>query len=300
VKAVLGDQVEPGQPLALLDSLELGEKKSVYLQARTNLEVARRNHDREAGLFRQRISSEKDYLAAKGEFERSDAAYRAAREALRLVGIADAEIDRIAWGGQGHALSHFPILSPFHGTVIEQHVVVGELIRPEDKVYAIADLRTLWILLDIYEKDIGRVAVGKEVEVRVDAYPERRFHGQITYLSDVLDESTRTARARVEVDNEDRRLRPGMFATAIVALPGAASSAVAVIPETAIQNVRGRPTAFVEESPGSYSVRPLTLGRRAGGLVEVQDGLEPGDRVVTEGAFTLKSNLLKAELAGDE
>src|SRR5262249_60655720 len=141
VQAVLGDRVEPGQVVALLDSLELGEKKSAFLQARTNLQVARRNYEREAGLFKQRISSEKDYLESKGEFERSDAAYRAAREALRLVGIADADIERITWGGTGSVLSHFPILSPFHGTVIEQHVGVGELIRPEDKVSAIAGPR---------------------------------------------------------------------------------------------------------------------------------------------------------------
>jgi membrane fusion protein, heavy metal efflux system len=300
VKAVLGDRVEPRQVLALLDSLELGEKKSAFLQAQTNLEVARRNYEREAGLFKQRISSEKDYLETKGEFERSEAAYRAAREALRLVGIADADIDRITWGGRGEALSHFPILSPFLGTVIEQHIVVGELIRPEDKVYAIADLRTLWILLDVYEKDLGRVAVGKDVEVRVDAYPEARFQGTIAYLSDVLDESTRTARARVEVDNADGRLRPGMFATAIITLPGSAGRPVVVVPDAAIQRVRGQPTAFVEESPGSYLVRRLTLGRQAGDVVEVQAGLQAGERVVTDGAFTLKSLLLKDELAGDE
>jgi cobalt-zinc-cadmium efflux system membrane fusion protein len=300
VQAVLGDRVEPGQVLALLDSLELGEKKSAFLQARTNLEVARRNHEREAGLFTQRISSEKDYLEAKGEFERSEAAYRAAREALRLVGIADGDIERITWGGTGSALSHFPILSPFRGTVIEQHVVVGELIRPEDKVYAIADLLTLWILLDIYEKDLAQVAIGKDVEVRVDAYPDARFQGKIAYLSDVLDESTRTARARVEVGNADGRLRPGMFATAIITLPGSTQRRVVVVPDAAIERVRGQPTAFVEESPGSYLVRPLTLGRQAGDMMEVQAGLQPGERVVTDGGFTLKSLLLKDELAGDD
>ncbi|HJW68356.1 MAG TPA: efflux RND transporter periplasmic adaptor subunit, partial [Candidatus Binatia bacterium] len=164
--------------------------------------------------------------------------------------------------------------------------------RPEDKVYAVADLRTLWILLDVYEKDLARVAVGKDVEVRVDAYPDARFHGKIAYLSDVLDESTRTARARVEVHNVDGRLRPGMFATAIITLPGSAGRQVVVVPDAAIQRVRGQPTAFVEESPGSYLVRPLTLGRQAGDVVEVQAGLQPGERVVTDGAFTLKSLLL--------
>lgn len=300
VRAVLGSVVEPGETLALLDSLELGEKKSSFLQARTNLRVAERNYEREDRLFKQHISSEKDYLEAKGEFERSDAAYRAAREALRLVGIADSDIDVIAWGGKGQPLSHFPILSPFGGTIIEQHVTIGELVRPDDQPYTLADLRTLWILLDVYEKDLGRVSVGKDVEVRVDAYPAERFQGQIGLVSHVLDESTRTARARVEVDNRDGRLRPGMFATAIISLPSGASEPSVVVPEAAVQRVKGVPTAFVEESPGSYLVRTLTLGRQVGGVVEVKDGVTVGERVVTEGAFTLKSTLLKDELAGED
>ena len=300
VRTVLGDIVPAGETLAYLDSLELGEKKAAYLQARTNLEVARRNYEREEKLFRQRISSEKDYLETKGEFERSDAAYRAAREALRLVGLTDAEIEGITWGGQGHPLSHFPILAPFGGTVIEQHITMGELVRPEDKPYAIADLTTLWILLDVYEKDLARVSLGKDVQVRVDAYPSEAFSGQIVYLSHVLDESTRTARARVEIDNGAGRLRPGMFATAIVALSGPSTDAVLVVPEAAIQRVRGEPTAFVEESAGTYAVRPLTLGAHAGERVEVTAGLEEGERVVVAGAFTLKSVLLKDELAGED
>ncbi|MGH7893283.1 MAG: efflux RND transporter periplasmic adaptor subunit, partial [Candidatus Binatia bacterium] len=220
VKAVLGDVVQPGQPLALLDSLELGEKKAAFLQARTTLEVTRRNAEREERLFRQRISSEKEYLEAKGEFERSDASYKAAREALRIVGLKDDELEHLTWGGAEHPLSHFPIVAPFGGTVIEQHVTLGELVTPADKPYAIADLGTLWILLDIYEKDLARVAVGTGVEVRVDAYPAETFAGRIAYMSDVLDESTRTARARVELANLNGRLRPGMFATATLSLSG--------------------------------------------------------------------------------
>src|SRR5262249_59720817 len=113
-----------------------------------------------------------------------------------------------------------------------------------------------------------------------------------------IDESTRTARARVEVDNAGGRLRPGMFATAIVTLPDATARPAVVVPEAAVQRVRGQPTAFVEESPGSYLVRPLTLGQQAGDVVEVQAGLQPGERVVTDGGVTLKSLLFEDELAG--
>jgi cobalt-zinc-cadmium efflux system membrane fusion protein len=300
VKAVLGDLVEPGQVLAELDSLELGEKKSAFLQARTNLEVARRNFEREERLFKQQISSEREYLESKGELERSEAAYRAAREALRLVGLGDDEINRTAWGGSRHPLSHFPLVAPFAGTVIEQHVALGELVRPEDKPYAIADLTTLWTLLDVYEKDLSRVGVGADARVNVEAFPDETFPGRITYLSHVLAESTRTAQARVEIDNRKGRLRPGMFATATIDLPGDGGAEAITVPEAAIQQIHGKPTAFVEAAPGSFEARTLALGGRSGDFVEVKAGLSAGEKVVTKGAFSLKSALLKDELAGED
>jgi cobalt-zinc-cadmium efflux system membrane fusion protein len=289
--------VKPNEPLALLDSLELGEKKSAFLQSRTNLEVARRNYAREERLFKQRISSEKEYLEAKGEFERSEAAFRAAREALRLVGLTDEEIDGIAWGGKGHPLSHFPLIAPFAGTVVEQHIAIGELVEPNETPYTIADLSTVWVLLDVFEKDIAHVRVGSEVRVAVDAYPGEMFRGTVAYLSNLLDPSTRTALARVEIDNRDGRLRPGMFATATISMPSASTGPGSfVVPRDAVQQVRGRAVAFVEEQPGTYRMRELGLGKDSGPEVEVLAGLTEGERVVTEGAFYLKSTLLKEEM----
>ena len=129
VSAVLGSRVSAGQTLALLDSLELGDRKSAFLQARTNLEVARRNYEREERLFKQQISSQKEYLEAKGEFERSDAAYKAAREALRLVGLSNRDIEEITWGTEGkdYPLSVFPLLAPFAGTLVVHHITIGVL-----------------------------------------------------------------------------------------------------------------------------------------------------------------------------
>ncbi len=299
VRAVLGDLVEPGQTLTLLDSLELGEKKAAFLQARTNLEVARRNYEREERLFQQRISSEKEYLEAKGEFERSEAAYRAAREALRLVGLTDAEIEKITWSGKGHPLSYFPLVAPFAGTVVEKHITVGELVEPNETPYTIADLTTVWVLLDIYEKDVGRVRIGADVRITVDAYSSETFRGTVAYLSNLLDPATRTAQARVEIDNRDGRLRPGMFATAALTLPSSTGQAALAVPKDAIQQVRGRLVAFVEEQSGTYLVRELALGKDSGSAVEVLSGLAEGEQVVTEGAFYLKSSLLKEEM-GDE
>lgn len=300
VKAMLGNPVEPGQMLAELDSLELGEKKAAFLQTRTNLDVARRNYEREERLFKQHISSEKEYLEAKGEFERSQAASQATREALRLVGLADADIGKITWGGKGQPLSHFPLVAPFAGIVVEKHITVGELVKPEDKPYTIADLSTLWILLDIYEKDLGRIHIGTETRLAVDAYSGELFRGKVAYVSNLLDETTRTAQARVEIPNPNHKLKPGMFVTAMIAVPVPGAADALAIPAEAVQQVRGKPVAFVREAEDVFVPRELQVGRTAGSYIEVVAGVKEGEQVVTEGGFYLKSTVLKEELGEGE
>jgi cobalt-zinc-cadmium efflux system membrane fusion protein len=216
------------------------------------------------------------------------------------VGLSDSQIDQTTWEGRDRPLSHFPLLAPFAGTIIERHITMGELITPENTPFTIADLRTVWVLLDIYEKDIARIGSGAAARVAVDAYPGEVFSGQLTYLSRVVDPATRSAEARVEIDNRDGRLRPGMFATATVALPASGGEAVLVAPRDAVQQVRGGPVAFVEEKPGTYAMRELVLGRESGPSVEIRSGLAAGEPVVTDGAFYLKSTVLKEEMVGHE
>ena len=135
VMAELGDSVKQGQALALFDSIELGQKKAAFLQGVTNRDVDYRNYTREKGLFEQRISSEKEYVEAKGTYEKSMASYRAAYEALRLVGLSDDDIKKIGWSGKGKALSSFALVAPQAGTVIERNITRGELLTPKAVSY---------------------------------------------------------------------------------------------------------------------------------------------------------------------
>ncbi len=299
VFAELGDRAEAGQTLALLDSMDLGTKKAAFLQARVNLKVAKRNFERERRLYAQRITSEKDYLEAKGEFERSVAAYQASREALRIVGVPEEEIKTMRWDSEDHPLSHFHLTAPFPGTIVSRDITLGEVIKPFDVPFTITDLNTVWVLLDIFEKDLASVLVGSEVLIQVDAYPNDIFRGTITYLSNVLDPDTRVARARVEIANRDGRLRPGMFATARITVPSTDKKRTAlVIPQDAIQRVDETSLVFVEESPGNYLVREVTLGTKTGLYVEVSAGVTEGERVVTQGSFYLKATLVADKLGG--
>ncbi|RMH03247.1 MAG: efflux RND transporter periplasmic adaptor subunit [Nitrospirae bacterium] len=302
VFAKLGDHVQAGQVLAILDSIELGYKKSAFRQARTMLLVNKANYEREKRLFKQQISSEKDYLDAKGAYLESLAAYQAAFEALELMGLSHEEIEALGAKQTGHhPLSAFPLKAPQAGTVIARHITPGELITPRDKPFTIADLSTVWILLDIYEQDLAHVQVGAQVRIAVDAYPEERFHGTLTYLDNVLNPETRTVQARVEIPNppdQEKRLRPGMFAKAWVTTSRFKQDRVLVVPRSAIQHVEGQPVVFVEERPGTYHKRAVTLGSVDGSYVEVRTGLKEGERVVTKGSFYLKSILEGEKMAG--
>ena len=296
INALLGDHVRKGEALAEFDSIELGQAKADYLKAKANIQVARANYMREDRLYKKQISSEKEYLDAKGEFMRSEAELNTARETLRLLGLKDREINNLTWGRGEHSPSHFPLLAPFEGTVIEKHIVLGELIKPEDKPYTIADLSRLWIQLDVYEKDLGWLSTGKEVTIKVDSFPDAQFKGTITYISDILDQSTRTAKARVEIENPDHKLKPGMFSTAWISTPSAETKEVISIPVSAIQQINGKPSVFIVRGEDRFELIEVEQGMESEDFVEVMNGLKPGEMVVTTGGFYLKSLLLKEEM----
>ena len=297
VKAVLGQHVKSGQVLALLDSIELGQKKSDFLQAKTNHEVDKRNYVREEGLYKEQITSEKEFLDAKGRHEKSLAAFRAAHEALRLIGLSEEDIKRIDWSTKGQPLSYFPLVSSLNGTVIERTITLGELISPKDKAFTIVDLSTVWIILDVYEQNLAAVRVGANVEITVDALPGETFKGTIVYLSNMLDLATRTIDARVEIPNPDGRFRPGMFARAAVILSERGNDAL-VAPLDALQQMNDQTVAFVERKPGTYELREVAVGRRSPPYAEIQSGLREGESVVTTGSFYLKSIVLKEQIGG--
>ncbi len=185
--AALGERVRAGQTLAVLDSIELGEAQSAYLQAASRAATARADFERAEGLNRDQIISQKEYLRIRSEFQQSGAALRAAEDKLRLLGVAPpAATDR--------ATSVFPLVAPFAGTVIEKDAVLGELAAPDRTLFTVADLSVLWVQATLFEKDLAMVKTGAAAEVTVAAYPNETFRGRVTYISDVFDKDTRTVR----------------------------------------------------------------------------------------------------------
>ncbi|MGB5545654.1 MAG: efflux RND transporter periplasmic adaptor subunit, partial [Polyangiales bacterium] len=188
------------------------------------------------------------------------------------------------------------IRTPFGGTVIERLATQGSYVETGTGLYRVADLSTLWVQLDAYESDLSVLKAGQNVRLRVEALPGELFEGRVTFVDPVLDPKTRTARVRIEVKNQDRRLRPGMFVDASVQSRGAGDpgEAPVVIPATAPLFTGRRSVVYVElqdtDQP-TYEARVVTLGSRMGDLYPVLTGLEEGERVVIHGAFAIDADL---------
>lgn len=292
INADLGSEVGSGSVLATIESSEIGEMRGDVERARVRRSVAQRNFEREERLFKQQISSQKEMLEAEGEFRTAEADYNSAIVRLEAVG---ADIN-----GKG---SSFGLRTPVAGVVVERNATPGQLTGPSSNLFTVADLRHVWITVDVYERDYARVKQRAPVTVTPTALPNDTFEGRVTYSGGVMDPASRTFKVRVEVENPKHRLRPGMFASVVIATPNNAQGAeILAVPEAAIQDLNGQPVVFVVGNlPGRFMVRRVLPGKSVGGgLITVTQGLERGDRIVTTGAFQLKSELLKSTFAGDE
>ncbi len=287
VGAKLGDRVRTGQSLAQLDSIEVGAARSSYAQARSDLDLARANLARAEKLFADQIIPQKDYLRSRAEFQKAEAISRAADEKLRILGVA-AHAHRA-----GDSASVFSVTAPFPGTVTAKDAVLGELARPDKPLFTVADLSTVWIETNLFEKDLSSVRLGAEALITVAAYPGESFQGKVTYISSTMDKETRTIRARIEVPNFEERLRLEMFATAEILTPEIRSAML--VPSDAIVLIQGQPTVFVE-AEGGYLPRAVEPGQTLRSGTALKAGVNPGERVVVGGAYALKARLLKSQI----
>ncbi len=289
VRVDLGQTVRAGAVLAILESVEIGQIRGDLERARANVDVAQRNYEREKRLFEQQITPQKELLEAEGAFRTAQADYNSAVAKLRAVG---------AGGGSG---ATFGLSTPVAGTVVERNASPGQSVGPSTTLFTVADLRRLWITVDVYESDLARVRQGALAAVVPTAFPNESFPGRVTYAGGIVDSASHTFKVRVEVENTTRRLRPGMFGQVRIETATTGGTGAIAVPEVAIQELNGKQVVFVAgREPGMYIARPVTVGSRAGnGLVVITAGLAAGERVVTKGAFQLKSELTKASFAGE-
>ena len=217
----------------------------------------------------------------------------AARERLRLWGVTRAQIEAIE--GRGTPSDHVSIVAPISGVVLHKDAVEGSYVQTGTHVYAIAELSVLWLKLDVYESDLSWVKLGQTVEFETDTYPGEGFRGEVAFVDPLLDERSRTVKVRVNVENTDGRVKPGMFARAalLAKVEGIADQPPLVIPASAPLLTGTRAVVYVEDPDevGRFHGREIELGPRAGEFYVVHAGLEEGERVVSNGSFKIDSAL---------
>ncbi|HUT28168.1 MAG TPA: efflux RND transporter periplasmic adaptor subunit [Sedimentisphaerales bacterium] len=300
VEKLLGDKLKQSDVLAVIHSDDLGQAKAGFLEVEAKLELARATFEREKELYEKKVSSEADYLGAMSELSAAEAYYAAAEKRLRLFGLETAQIADIRHERNTGQFARLILRAPQAGTIIAQNISAGKTVGTTETLYTLADLSNLWVWCDVYEKDLAvlheQFSKGKPLKavVRVKAFEAARFEGVIDLVGNLMDEHTRTVKVRVQVTNEDRRLRPGMFADVEVNVP--LEGRMTAVPSTAVLSDDGRSFVFQHWKEDLWVRRDVVVGRKQGPFVEILSGVPKGARVVAGGAFMLKSDILREKM----
>ena len=288
-----GQAVRRGQPLAELQSVELGQARAQRTAAAARAELARQTVERKRGLAADRIVSRGELQRAEAEAAEAAAELRAAEASVEALGVG-----RGSGGGGGGGLSGFTLLSPVSGTVLERTAVQGQSADPSQVLFRIGDLSRLWLVVQAPERDVVRMRTGSSAEITLAALPGQKLRGTIDWVGREVDPHSRTVPVRIVIPNQDGRLKPGMFATAWIET-GAQGEQVVAVPATALQRMDDRWVVFLPRGEGRFEARPVERGRDLGDEVAILSGLKPGERVVDEGAFVLRAEAEKGEGGGE-
>lgn len=292
----LGDAVTRGQPLVEIDTVELHQVAQEYLTAVARMREAEDLVARARALAAQRVDSEEALRRREADAAVAAAALHEAEEHLHVLGLTERDIQRLR-ARTTHGESRSRVRAPIAGRVVALDVTLGQVLSGDEAIVTIARLDTVWATLQVYERDIGRLAQGAAVEVRVPGFPGRVFPGTLTFVGDLVDPATRTLEARAELRNPDGALRPGMSAVATINARGAPPTLA--LPVEAVQPLEGGRVVFVRIGERRFQARPVTVGDEGGGVVPVETGVAPGDEVVVRGAFALRAELEREELEED-
>jgi cobalt-zinc-cadmium efflux system membrane fusion protein len=302
----VGDRVRPGQVLAEMHSHVVHDAWADYRKAvadrrrlETELAFATQAEERAARLLQAKAISrqelqraEANRIDAEAQLDMARTEVRRAEEALEHYGVTNAE------DPSGESGEYIPVRSPLKGVVLEKNITQGTAVTVGSPLFVVADLTELWAVAEIDETDLPLVQAGRDVELRVAAYPGETFAGRITFVADTVNPKTRRVTVRCQVPNAEGRLKPEMYAA--LTLSAGEPREVLAVPSGAIQEIRGRPLVFVRTAEGTFERRDVAVGPEAEGWVEIRSGVEAGEPVATTGSFLLKSELLKGTLAEEE
>lgn len=270
---------------------------SQLIQVEASFRSAEANYN--AVMEQLRFSIPQDALRTEQSLRQAEQTVDVAKAQLNILGYSEDQLRSWKPDSVGENLSHYEVKSPFAGTIISKSVAVAERVGTDTEMFRVADLSTLWVQADIYQKDLPAIAqLGETLQFRAPSTDDGSMHthqGKIFYHGDVIDARTRTLLLRAVADNEDGHLKPGMFVE--IEIPGNKSTVALAIPESAILEIDDQTVVFVQEDETNFRKVPVVVGPVNSDMVPVLKGLKEGDAVVTSGAFSLKSELLKGEIS---
>jgi cobalt-zinc-cadmium efflux system membrane fusion protein len=282
VAVLPGQKVNQGDPMLYVSSPDYSQLRSNYLKAKSAFALAQKANSRAQDLYQHRAIAEQNVEQAQSAEVQAGGDLMAAQAALKVMGITDP--DALVNGPPSFEI---PVKAPIGGLVVEQDVSAGQLIQPgTTQCFVISDVSTVWVLVNIYQKDLPYVHVGDTVTIQTDSYPEI-FHGRIAYVAASLDPNTRTLQARIETNNPGEKLKKDMYVVATVNA-GTIANAIALPDAAVLRDTENQPFVYAEASANQFGRRSVTLGESLNGQTEITSGLKAGDRVVGNGSLFLQ------------
>ncbi|HXY50888.1 MAG TPA: efflux RND transporter periplasmic adaptor subunit [Terriglobales bacterium] len=282
VVVVPGQTVAQGEPMLYVSSPDYSQLRSNYLKAKDAHALAQMAYVRAKDLYDHGAIAQQNLEQAQSAEVQASGDLAAAQAALKVLGITDP--DTLVKGPPSFEV---PVRAPIGGLVVEQDVAAGQLIQPgSTQCFVISDTTNVWVMVNIYQKDLPYVRVGQPVTIQTDTYPEL-FHGRISYVAASLDPSTRTLQARIDTNNPGGKLKKDMYVVATVQA-GTIPNAIALPDAAVLRDSENQPFVYAAISANQFGRRSVTLGESLNGQTEVTSGLKPGDQVIGDGSLFLQ------------
>ncbi|WP_051669570.1 efflux RND transporter periplasmic adaptor subunit [Bryobacter aggregatus] len=289
-----GQMVKKGQLLALLNSTGLSEAQLSYLKAISQKQLAQRAMDRAKRLIEADVIGSAEVHRREAELSQASAEMDAAADQLSLLGMPAEEIEELRKSRTLHSVSR--IVASMDGTVLDRKITLGQVVQPADTVFDIADLSSLWMVADVPEQNAGRLRVGQAVEAEIPALG-RTLRGHLSFVSSTVNPQTRTVRCRMDVPNTNQQLKPAMLATVILKEQ---SERQRLVPMSALVREGNEEYIFVQVKPNVFLLRPVKVGAEFGEKRVILEGVQPGEKLVLDGAFHLNNERRKQAIQGSE
>ena len=282
IVVVPGQRVRQGEPMLYVASPDYSQLLTNYLKAKDAYSLAQKADARAQDLYKHHALAEQNLEQAESADVQAGGDLAAAQTALKVMGITDPDA-----AVQSRPSSGAPLRAPIGGQVVEQDVSVGQLLQPgTTQCFLISDTSKVWVLVNVYQKDLPYVRVGDPVTIQTDAYPEL-FHGRISYVAAALDPNTRTLQARIDTSNPGEKLKKDMYVVATVNA-GTIHNAMVLPDASVLRDSENQPFVYAAVSSNQFGRRPVTLGESMNGQTEITSGLKPGDRVIGDGSLFLQ------------